>query len=80
MAEGSMGRGTGGGGANPANFRAFDKATGELVMEMALPQGPTGTPMTYMAGGHQYIVVATGGLRTPSKLYALALPESRVAD
>ena len=75
VASGSLGRGARGGveGAN-ANFRALDKATGEIIAELEIPQGPTGTPMTYMAGGKQYITVATGGVGSPSKLYTLALP------
>lgn len=81
VSEGAMGRGAGSGAeGGVANFRAYDKATGDLVMEMALPQGPSGTPMTYAISGRQYIVVPTGGIREPSKFYALALPESALAD
>src|SRR6185436_16151970 len=44
LAEGSMGRsGRSGAVASKPNFRALDKATGEVVAEIALPQGPTGT-------------------------------------
>jgi quinoprotein glucose dehydrogenase len=41
---------------------AFDKKTGELIYEFKLPDGlrPTGSPMTYLTGGKQYIVVAAG--------------------
>ena len=41
---------------------ALDKKTGELVHEFRFPDDlrPTGSPMTYMAGGKQYIVVAAG--------------------
>jgi len=75
LAEGSMGRGgrSASGGAKP-NFRALDKATGEILWEFALPQGPTGTPMTYAVDGKQFITVATGGVGSPSTLYTLALP------
>ena len=44
-------------------FRAYDKATGDVVWEMELPV--TGAPITYMHEGRQYIVVATGGRRRP---------------
>jgi len=79
VASGSAGRGgRGGGDGAPAtpkpNFRALDKATGEVVAEIVLPGGPTGTPMTYGVDGKQYITVATGGIGSPSKLYTLALP------
>ena len=41
-------------------LNAFDKATGEIVHAVDLPATLTGTPMTYMAGGTQYIVAAFG--------------------
>ena len=55
-------------------FRAFDKASGEIVWEMELPSGTTGGPMTYLHEGKQYIVVAIGALGTPPEWIALALP------
>ena len=55
-------------------FRAYDKATGEVVWEMELPGGVTSAPMTYMAGGKQYIVVVVGWDDMPSEYLALALP------
>ena len=74
LGEGSdtgVGVPAGGGGKM---FRAFDKQTGAIRWEMELPAGTSGAPMTYMAGGKQYITVATGGVGSPSKLYTLALP------
>jgi glucose dehydrogenase len=61
-----------GGGGN--KFRAFDKATGKVLWETELPAGTTGAPMTYMAGGKQYIVVAIGGLNRPAEFVAFSLP------
>ena len=55
-------------------FRAYDKATGAVVWEMELPGGVTSAPMTYMAGGRQYIVVVVGWDDLPSEYVALALP------
>jgi quinoprotein glucose dehydrogenase len=55
-------------------FRAFDKKTGAIVWEMALPAGTSGAPMTYMHNGRQYIVVAVSGRQAPGELIALALP------
>jgi quinoprotein glucose dehydrogenase len=55
-------------------FRAYDKATGRVLWEMELPGGTTGAPMSYMFGGKQYIVVATGWKDMASELVALALP------
>jgi quinoprotein glucose dehydrogenase len=53
-------------------LRAFDKQTGEIVHETALPGSPTGTPMTYMVAGRQYISVAVGANRN-AKLVTLSL-------
>lgn len=55
-------------------FRAYDKATGEVVAELELPAGTTGAPMTYMDEGKQYIVVPIGGIEEPGEWVALSLP------
>ena len=55
-------------------LRAYDKATGAVVGEVALPRNATGAPMTYRANGKQYIVVPTGGANLPAELTALCLP------
>jgi quinoprotein glucose dehydrogenase len=55
-------------------LRAFDKATGTILAEIVLPDNVNGAPMTYMAGGRQYIVVAVGGANLPAELIALRLP------
>ena len=55
-------------------FRAYDKATGDVIWEMELPGGVTSAPMTYLAGGKQYIVVVVGWDDMPSEYLALPLP------
>ena len=55
-------------------FRAYDKASGQVVFETELPGGTSGAPMTYLAQGKQYIVVAVGWEGTPAELVALTLP------
>ena len=56
-------------------FRAHDKATGAILAEIALPGTQTGLPMTYLAEGKQYIIVATaGGGGRAAEIVALALP------
>ncbi len=55
-------------------FRAHDKRTGEIIWELALPANQASAPMTYMAGGKQYIVVATGAPNYSGEYVALALP------
>ena len=54
-------------------FRAWDKATGEVVREMELDAGTTGGPMSYMHDGKQFIVVAIGGREHPPEFVALGL-------
>ncbi|MDP9170694.1 MAG: pyrroloquinoline quinone-dependent dehydrogenase [Acidobacteriota bacterium] len=61
-------------GAGGNTFRAIDKKTGKVVAEIALPAMTTGVPMTYMADGRQFIVVAVGAAGVPAELVALALP------
>jgi quinoprotein glucose dehydrogenase len=50
-------------------FRAYDKATGELLWETTLPFSGNATPATYAVNGRQYVVIAAGGgkdLKSPS--------------
>jgi quinoprotein glucose dehydrogenase len=78
--EGTTQRGEGGSPTVPgfaihqASLRAYDKATGKMVGEVALPRNATAAPMTYLLKGEQYIVVATGGANLPAELIALRLP------
>lgn len=44
----------------PPELRVFDKASGTVIHSVALDVAPTGSPMTYMAGGRQFIVFAYG--------------------
>ncbi|HTM24662.1 MAG TPA: pyrroloquinoline quinone-dependent dehydrogenase [Vicinamibacterales bacterium] len=46
--------------------RAFDKATGALLWEAALPSSGNATPATYEAGGRQFIVITAGGGKSPT--------------
>ena len=61
-------------GRRGAMLRAYDKATGENVGAVYMPAPQTGTPMTYLLGGRQYLVVAVGGRDVPAELLAFALP------
>jgi quinoprotein glucose dehydrogenase len=64
-------------------FRAYDKATGEIIWETEIPAGPqAGLPMTYMHEGRQYIVFTAGRPGddpTPAQLVAYALPPPKPA-
>jgi quinoprotein glucose dehydrogenase len=62
-------------GSTASTFRALDKKTGEVISELKLPAHATGVPMTYLAKGKQYIVIAIGGRNEPAELVALAEPE-----
>ena len=43
-------------------FRAFDKATGELLWQTTLPFSADATPITYQIDGRQYVAIyASGG-------------------
>ena len=44
-------------------FHAFDSRTGELLWETLLPYSGNATPITYEAGGRQFVVIAAGGGR-----------------
>src|SRR2546422_5049376 len=61
-------------GQRGAMLRAYDKATGKEVGAVYMPTGQTGTPMTYMLNGKQYIVVAIGGSGYSAELRAFRLP------
>jgi quinoprotein glucose dehydrogenase len=61
-------------GEKGALLRAYDKATGKDAGAVYMPAGQTGSPMTYMLNGRQYIVVAIGGAGYPGELLAFTLP------
>ena len=53
---------------------AYDKASGRLLAEVMLPANASGAPMTYMAGGKQYVALPIGGANITEELIALRLP------
>jgi quinoprotein glucose dehydrogenase len=57
-----------------AMLRAYDKATGKEVGAVWMPAQQSGSPMTYLAGGRQYIVVAISGGNYSGEYLAFALP------
>jgi quinoprotein glucose dehydrogenase len=56
-------------------LRAYDKATGNEVGAVFMPAQQSGSPMTYMLNGKQYIIVAIGGGTFPSEYMAFKLAE-----
>ena len=63
-------------GARGAMLRAYDKATGKEVGAAYMPAPQSGSPMTYMLNGEQYIVVAVSGGNYAGELLAFKLPAS----
>ena len=59
-----------------AMLRAYDKATGKEVGAVYMPAQQSGSPMTYMHKGRQYIVVAVGGGNYSGEYIAFALPRN----
>jgi quinoprotein glucose dehydrogenase len=59
-----------------AMLRAYDKATGQEVGSVLMPAPQSGSPMTYMVDGRQYIVVAVSGGNYSGEYIAYALPPS----
>ncbi len=52
----------------------YDKTNGTMLAEIDLPANAVGAPITYMAGGKQFIAFPTGGGPLTEELIAVALP------
>jgi quinoprotein glucose dehydrogenase len=69
------------GATSDTRFRAYDIDTGEELWQFKMPTSAMATPMTYEAGGRQYVVIAAGGHSwyypqgVDDYLLAYALPE-----
>ena len=61
-------------GVRGAMLRAYDKATGVEKGAVYMPAPQSGSPMTYMLQGKQYLVVAIGGGNYSAELVAYRLP------
>ncbi|HEX3377708.1 MAG TPA: pyrroloquinoline quinone-dependent dehydrogenase [Candidatus Acidoferrales bacterium] len=61
-------------GVRGAMLRAYDKASGKDAGAVYMPAPQSGSPMTYMLNGQQYIVVAVSGPGYPGELIAYKLP------
>jgi quinoprotein glucose dehydrogenase len=58
-----------------AMLHAYNKATGEEMGAVWMPAPQSGTPMTYMVNGAQYIVVPVSGGNYSGEFLAFRLPE-----
>jgi quinoprotein glucose dehydrogenase len=61
-------------GRRGAMLRAYDKTTGTDAGALYMPAPQTGSPMTYMLNGKQYVVLAIGGGNYSAELVAYRLP------
>jgi quinoprotein glucose dehydrogenase len=61
-----------------AMLRAHDKENGKEVGAVWMPAPQSGSPMTYSAGGKQYIVVAVSGGNYSGEYIAFSLPQSEI--
>ena len=64
-------------GARGAMLRAYDKTSGKEVGTVTMPAPQSGSPMTYMWNGKQYIVVAISGGAYSGEYRAYRLPDER---
>jgi len=62
-------------GRKAARLRAYDKVTGEEKAALFVEKCQTGSPMTYMLDGKQYLVVAMGNV-DGAELIAFRLPQA----
>jgi quinoprotein glucose dehydrogenase len=60
-------------------LRAYDKRTGRELAALQLPAPQSGSPMTYMLNGRQYLVIAVSGNNYPGELIAYSLPRPKPA-
>jgi quinoprotein glucose dehydrogenase len=61
-------------GQRGAMLRAYDKATGQELGSVYMPAPQTGSPMTYLYNGKQYVVLAISGAGYSAELLAFKLP------
>jgi quinoprotein glucose dehydrogenase len=59
-----------------AMLRAYDQATGKDVGDVLMPAGQSGSPMTYMVNGKQYIIVAVSGGNYSGEYICYTLPDN----
>lgn len=62
-------------GSRDRRFRALDNARGKTLWEIRLSAVPSSTPITYLAGGRQYIAVVAGGGNPHDASWPILTPE-----
>jgi quinoprotein glucose dehydrogenase len=66
-------------GKRGSMLRAYDKRTGRELAALQLPAPQSGSPMTYMLNGRQFLVIAVSSNDHPGELIAYALPLAQPA-
>jgi quinoprotein glucose dehydrogenase len=66
------------GRARGAMLRAYDKKDGHEIGAVLMPAAISGSPMTYLLNGRQYIIVAVSGGNYTGEYIAYALPQSEI--
>jgi len=74
VVAGDSGIATTASGVRGAMLRAYEKSAGREVGAVFMPAQQSGSPMTYMLNGKQYIVIAIGGGNYAGELLAFRLP------
>ncbi len=59
-----------------AMLRAYDQASGKEVGDVLMPASQSGSPMTYMVNGKQYIIVAVSGGNYSGEYICYTLPRN----
>jgi len=66
------------GGDTNRRIAAFDATSGKMLWEVPLNSQPGGFPMTYMAGGRQYVAIPTGLSLIGNRVVRTLTPEIAV--
>ncbi len=67
-------------GERGSMLRAYDKRTGRELAALQLPAPQSGSPMTYLHDGRQFLVIAVSGNDRAGELLAYALPQPQAAQ
>ncbi|MGH8207777.1 MAG: PQQ-binding-like beta-propeller repeat protein [Steroidobacteraceae bacterium] len=62
-------------GSHDRKFHAYDSATGKLLWQTTLNSAPSASPVTYAAGGEQYVAVVAGGGSSMDAFSSALTPE-----
>jgi alcohol dehydrogenase (cytochrome c) len=61
-------------------FRALDDSTGQILWQLRTNNAINGFPVSYMAGGKQYVAVAVGNGSSEMRSLATLTPEIAIPE